>query len=178
MQASINLSKTLLMANQFNNIVSKINSAPSFLRSFLLTKLFTSKVKFAGTSGIKINEITNHKTQLFLANKKSVQNHIGGIHAIAAAVLAESATGIVFGMNVPNSKLPLLKSMKVNYQRRMQGSLSAVAQLTDEQIKLIEQEDKGSIFVPVTIEDESGQSPIECQMEWAWVTKKSGKKKH
>ncbi|ALO33530.1 hypothetical protein CMT41_01435 [Colwellia sp. MT41] len=160
------------MANQFNNIVSKINSAPSFMRSFLLTKLFTSKVKFAGTSGIKIIEITKHKTQLSLANKKNVQNHIGGIHAIAAAVLAESATGIVFGMNVPNSKLPLLKSMQVNYQRRMQGSLTAVAQLTAEQIELIEREDKGSVLVPVTIKDESGQTPIECQMEWAWVSKK------
>jgi hypothetical protein len=27
----------------------------------------------------------------------------------------------------------------------------------------------------VTIEDESGQAPIECQMEWAWVSKKTAK---
>jgi len=163
------------MANRFNSVVAKINRAPKFLRSFLLTKLFTSKIKFAGTTGIKISEITHQKTQLRLLNKKSVQNHIGGIHAIAAAVLAESATGIVFGMNVPNSKLPLLKSMRVDYQRRMQGSLTAVANLTDEQILLIEREDKGSVLVPVIIEDESGQIPIECQMEWAWVTKKRTK---
>ena len=164
--------KILFMANRFNQIVAKINSAPSFLRSFLLTKLFTSKVKFAGTAGIVIKEITNNKTQLVLANKKAVQNHIGGIHAIAAAVLAESATGIVFGMNVPDSKLPLLKSMQVSYQRRMQGSLSAVARLSDEQISLIAQDEKGSFFIPVIIEDESGQAPIECQMEWAWITKR------
>ena len=160
------------MANKFSTIINKVNKTPTFIRSFLLTKLFSSKVKFAGTTGIVIKEITAHKTQLFLANKKAVLNHIGGIHAIAAAVLAESATGIVFGMNVPDSKLPLLKSMRVNYQRRMQGGLSAVARSSDEQIELISQEEKGSVFVPVTIEDESGQSPIECQMEWAWVSKK------
>jgi len=27
-------------------------------------------------------------------------------------------------------------------------------------------------MVPVTITDESGQQPIECFMEWAWVPKK------
>ncbi|KGJ97323.1 DUF4442 domain-containing protein [Colwellia psychrerythraea] len=160
------------MANKFSTIINKVNKAPEFLRSFLLTKLFASKVKFAGTTGIVIQEISTKKTKIFLANKKSVQNHIGGIHAIAAAVLAESATGIVFGMNVPDSKLPLLKNMQVNYQRRMQGSLTAVARITDDQIALISQEKKGSLFVQVTIEDESGQAPIECQMEWAWVSKK------
>lgn len=160
------------MANKFSTIISKVNKAPTFLRSFLLTKLFSSKVKFAGTTGIVIQEVSAKKTQISLANKKSVQNHIGGIHAIAAAVLAESATGIVFGMNVPDDKLPLLKSMQVSYQRRMQGALHAVATLSDEQIVQIINQEKGSVFVPVVIEDESGQSPIECQMEWAWVSKK------
>jgi len=160
------------MANKFSSIIVKVNKTPTFIRSFLLTKLFASKVKFAGTTGIVIKEITSKKTHLLLANKKPVQNHIGGIHAIAAAVLAESATGIVFGMNVPDTKLPLLKSMQVNYQRRMQGGLSAVARLSDEQIAIISQDEKGSIYVPVIIEDESGQAPIECQMEWAWVSKK------
>lgn len=160
------------MANRFSNVVAKINKSPDFMRSFLLTKLFTSKVKFAGTAGIKITEITNERTKLILANKKAVQNHIGGVHAIAAAVLAESATGIVFGMNVPDSKLPLLKSMKVNFQRRMQGSLSAEAVISPEQIKSIESDEKGSFLIPVIIADESEQPPIECEMEWAWVSKK------
>ena len=142
------------------------------MQSFLLTTLFTTKVKFAGTTGVKIEKISHQQTRLSLKNKKAVQNHIGGIHAIAAAVLAESATGIVFGMNVPDSKLPLLKSMQVNYQCRMQGSLTAVATLTPEQIQQIEQQDKGDVIVPVIITDESGQQPIECAMEWAWVSKK------
>ncbi len=160
------------MANRFSSYVNKVNKAPQFMQSFLLTTLFTSKVKFAGTTGIKIHKITHQEAILSLKNKKTVQNHIGGIHAVAAAVLAESTTGIAFGMNVPDSKLPLLKSMKINYLRRMQGDLKAVANLTLEQIEMIEQQDKGDIFVPVIITDESGQQPIECEMEWAWVSKK------
>ncbi len=160
------------MANKFSAFVKKVNSTPLFMQSFLLTTLFTSKVKFAGTTGVKIQKISNQQTILSLKNKKSVQNHIGGIHAIAAVVLAESATGIVFGMNVPDNCLPLLKSMKVHYQRRMQGNLKAIATLSAEQISLIEQQDKGDVVVSVLITDESGQQPIECEMEWAWVSKK------
>ena len=160
------------MANRFSGFVNKINKAPQFLHSFLLTKLFCSQVKFAGTTGVKIDKISHQEVILTLANKKSVQNHIGGIHAIAAAVLAESATGIVFGMNVPDSRLPLLKSFNIGYQRRMQGALTAKAALTSQQIAEIEQQEKGDIIVPVVITDESGQEPITCHMEWAWVAKK------
>lgn len=160
------------MANRFSSFVNKVNKAPKFMQSFLLTTFFNSKVRFAGTTGIKIEKVTHQQTVLSLKNKKSVQNHIGGIHAIAAAVLAESATGIVFGMNVSDDRVPLLKSMTVEYQRRMQGSLRAVANLTSEQISVIEQKDKGDITVSVTITDDSNQEPIVCQMEWAWVSKR------
>ena len=165
------------MANLFSSFVNKINKSPEFMRSFLLTKLFCTKVKYAGTSGVKLVKVSENEVILKLANKKRVQNHIGGIHAIAAAVLAESATGIVFGMNVPDKCLPLLKSMTINYQRRMQGDLQAVAKLSAEQISAIKSEDKGDLTIAVTITDESGQTPIECIMEWAWVSKKRKTKK-
>jgi len=160
------------MANKFRKIISKVNKAPSGIRSFLLTKIFCSKVKFAGTASIKLVSVSHTQTVLTLENKKKVQNHIGGIHAIAAALLAESATGIVFGMNVPDSCVPLLKSMTIHYQRRMQGSLTAIAKISESDVQLIENSDKGCLMVSVEIMDESDQQPIVCEMEWAWVTKR------
>jgi len=161
------------MANKFRKIINKVNRMPRATRSFLLTKIFCSQVKFAGTSSVKLISVSTTETILSLENKKKVQNHIGGIHAIAAALLAESATGIVFGMNVPDNCIPLLKSMTVHYQRRMQGNLTAVAKLSEEDILLIEAGGKGSLMVKVEITDESEVQPIVCEMEWAWVTKRS-----
>ena len=160
------------MSNRFSRYVAIANKTPRSICSFVLTKLFCSKVKFAGTTGIKILSISNNEVVIELANKKKVQNHIGGIHAVAAAVLAESATGIVFGMNVTDNCLPLLKSMRINYQRRMQGKLIAIAKLNETEIVQIKSEEKGCLLIIVQITDESGQEPIECQMEWAWVSKK------
>ncbi len=159
------------MANRFGKAVAVIKKFPKATHSYLMTKLFCSQVKFANTAKIKIVDIEPRQVHLTLANRKMVQNHIGGVHAIAAALLAESATGIAFGMNLPDSALPLLKSMTIHYQRRMQGSLKAIATITDEQIALLNEE-KGNMDIIVSITDESGQQPIECVMTWAWITKK------
>jgi acyl-coenzyme A thioesterase PaaI-like protein len=134
--------------------------------------LFTSQVKLAGTARLRILAMSESEATVRLANKKRVQNHIGGIHAVGAALAAESASGIVFGMNVPDSHLPLLKSMTLEYNKRMQGAICAKATLSDEQKTLINSQEKGDILVPVTLTDESGETPIECQMNWAWVPKR------
>lgn len=160
------------MANRFSRVVNKIKKLPKVCHSFLLTRLFCSQVKYARTSKVTILEIEPQQVKLHMANRKRVQNHIGGVHAIAAALLAESATGIVFGINLPDNYLPLLKSMTINYQRRMQGDLTAIARISEQQISLLSQ-DKGHMEIAVTITDESGEQPIECLMTWAWVSKKA-----
>lgn len=163
------------MANRFSRAVALIKKFPNATHSFLMTKLFCSQVKFANTAKVTIVDIKPREVKLTLANKKRVQNHIGGVHAIAAALLAESATGIVFGMNLPDSRLPLLKSMTINYQRRMQGSLTAVATISAQQVEQLTEE-KGNMEIIVEITDESGQQPIECIMTWAWIEKRTKSK--
>ena len=165
------MSEYISMSNRFSRIVNKINNGPEFLRQFLLTRVFCGSVKYAGTSKIKLLSVSANKAVLRLNNIKRVQNHIGGIHAIAASLLAESTTGIVVGMNVPDDRVPVLKSMTVNFKRRMQGNLVAEANLSDEQINQITSTEKGETNVVVTITDDSGQQPIEVDMLWAWIPK-------
>jgi len=159
------------MANRLSSYVTKIYKTPKVFHSFLLTKLFCSQVKFANTAKIKLLKVTDTEVLLSLANKKRVQNHIGGIHAVAAALLAESATGIILGMNLPDSSLPLLKSMTLHYNKRMQGALTAKANLNTDQICQIQQQAKGDLVVAVELIDESGQAPIVAEMNWAWISK-------
>ena len=161
------------MSNRLSKMVRRINAGPAIIRSWLLTKLFCSQVKYANTTGIKITHIDHQLVEIELANKKKVQNHIGGVHAIAAALLAESASGIVFGINLPDSHLPLLKSMRMDFLRRMQGALKARATITAEQLEQMRVQDKGDFMVEVHITDESGEEPIACFMQWAWVAKRA-----
>lgn len=158
--------------NRLGKIVQSIhNRLPSFLHGPVLTWAFTSNIKYAGTTGIRIHEWTDHQAVVHLANKRPVQNHLKGIHATAMATLAESTTGMVFGLHVPDSHLPVLKRMQVHFKRRAQGDLQAVAHITPEQIHQIQNTDKGSTIVAVRVMDEAGKQPIECEFEWAWTSK-------
>ncbi|GAC16103.1 DUF4442 domain-containing protein [Aliiglaciecola lipolytica] len=152
--------------------VDKVNQYPSWLSRFLMTRLFRHLVKLAGTAKVDIVH-TDGKTVTFkIKNRRKVRNHIGTVHAASMALLAESATGFIVGINLPANKLPLIKNMNLNYVKRSQGDITAVASLTDEQITLMQQQDKGEVSVKVTITDGVGIVPLEAEMIWAWIPKK------
>jgi len=161
-----------MAANRLSRAVAVIGKLPSPLQSPALSLLFGSQVKFADTAKIRVHALTHSRAVLSIANRRKVQNHIHGVHAAAMALLAESATGFLVGMNVPDDKLPLIKSLKVDYLKRATGALNAVATLTPEQITAIHCEEKGEVLVAVTVTDEAGIEPIRCEMRWAWVSKK------
>ena len=49
---------------------------------------------------------------------------------------------------------------------------SGDANLTDEQIALLEGQEKGEINVHVKVTDATGIEPVECEMIWTWVPKR------
>lgn len=102
-----------------------------------------------------------------------MRNHVGSIHAAAMALLAESATGFLVGMSVPDTHLLLIKTLRVDYKKRAIGSLRAVATLTTEQLSAVATQPRGEVTVQVEVTDESGQSPIACEMIWAWLPRQS-----
>ncbi len=158
--------------NAISSTVEKINKLPAFARKTVMSKLFGGAIKYAGHSGIRFEKLTKNECTVSIKNKKKVQNHIGGVHAVAMALLAETSTGFVVGMNVPNSSLPVIKTMKIDYVKRSSGDMQATAKLTDEQIKQIQTEEKGELVVDVIITDAANVEPIKAQMTWAWIPKK------
>jgi acyl-coenzyme A thioesterase PaaI-like protein len=157
--------------NQLAQRVASMKKVPAPLQTWLISKLLGSVVPLVGTAGLRFEEIGSERVVVTVRNQRKVQNHIKGLHAATMALLAETATGFCVGMNLPDDKLPLIKTMKVDYLKRASGDMKAVAQLRPEQIQQILTQDKGEVIVPVTITDDSGQSPIQCEMTWAWVPK-------
>ena len=158
--------------NLLASLVDKVNAKPKWYRGWLLNYMLGSTIKFVGTAGVKCELLTQHKSIWVLRNKKKVRNHIKGIHAAAMGLLAETATGMLVGMNVPDHKTPVIKSMKVNYLKRVKGDLTATATLSESEVEEIIDQEKGEIVVPVTVIDSAGQEPIECEMIWAWTPKR------
>ena len=131
-------------------------------------------MRFAGTARVRIHELGQERAILSLKNRRPVQNHIKGIHAAAMALLAESASGFLVGMNVPDDKLPLIKTMKIDYLKRAHRHL-AIGRPEAEQIRADTATGQGEVRVAVLVSDENGNQPIACEMVWAWVGKKPGR---
>ncbi|MGH8506650.1 MAG: hotdog fold domain-containing protein [Stenotrophobium sp.] len=158
--------------NALKRLLAQARHLPEPLQAPLISTGFGFAVRFAGTGGVRFEQLEEGCAVATLRNRRKVRNHIGTIHAAAMALLAETATGAVFGLSVPDTHLPLLKSMQVNYLRRAEGDLRAVATLSALQQRAIATQAKGDLVVPVTVTDASGLEPIQCQMTWAWVPKK------
>ncbi len=155
--------------NRLARTLAKLERIPAFLRPWLRNKLMGRAVPFTGTAGLDYVQMTPERVEIAVANVRRVQNHIHGVHAAAMALLAETATGMVVGMNVRDDCLPLAKSLRVDFKRRAQGGMRAVATLSDAQRLLMQQSDKGELSVAVQVSDESGEPPIQCEFIWAWI---------
>jgi len=159
------------MSNQLKRVVDSSKWLPANVRATVVSKILGKVVPYVGTTGLLYEEISSERVIVSIRNQHKVQNHIKNVHAAAMALLAETATGFVVGINLPDDKLPLIKSLKVDFYKRTKGDMRAVATLTPEDVARIATEPKGELWVPVTVTDESGNEPIKCEMLWAWVPK-------
>ena len=158
--------------NRLNRSLAKAKKLPSALQPWAKNKAIGTAVPMVGTAGIKFEKISCEELVAHLPNKKKVQNHIKQLHAAASVLLAETATGILFGMNLPDDKLPLMKSLTSKFIKRSTGKQTATATLTKKEIQRIRTEEKGDVQVNVKLIDETGTEVILAEMIWAWVPKK------
>ena len=156
-------------ANRLERQLERLNEVPAFARPWFRSVVLGRAVPFTRTAKLRYEEMSASSVQIFVANNHKVRNHIGGVHAMASTLAAETATGMVMGMNVRDDCIPVVKDMRVQFKKRGQGAMRAVARLTDAQRELIKSTTKGEVTVAVTVTDESGNQPIECEFIWAWV---------
>ena len=158
--------------NRLYKVVQATSKLPKALRTTIWSKTFGRIVPMVGTANIRYLEVSKEKVVVRIENHRNMQNHIKGVHAAAMALLAETATGFVTGLNVPDDRILLIKTLQVDYLKVASGGLTATATLSAEQQQFILDNDKASLEIPITVVDDSGQSPIQCKMVWAWLPKK------
>ena len=158
--------------NRLSRSLAVLERLPAPLRTRLRSLALGRLVPLVGTAGLAVEHLDGGRAVISVANRRRVRNHIGGVHAAAMALLAETATGFVVGMNVPDDRVPVIKTLRVEFRRRARGGLRAEATLSEEQRRLILGTEKGETMVPVRVTDADGNEPIECEMTWAWTPRR------
>ena len=158
--------------NRLTATVNTFQKIPKPIRTFALSKVLGRAIKYAGTSGLRFEKLTPNECIIVIPNRKKVQNHMGSVHAAAMGLLAETATGFMTGLSVPDNRIIVIKSMHLEYLKQATGDMKAVATYSDEQIEYIKNNEKGDINVPVVITDEKGVETVKATMIWAWAPKR------
>jgi len=156
--------------NPFVHIADQYADAPSPLRRPLVTKAVGEVIPFVGTAGGFVEAYTPRRVVVRLDNETRLQNHLGGLHAAALALLAETATGLVVALNVPDGSTPLLRAMNVSFNEFARDAVQAEATLTDEEGAQIQSRPLGQIEVDVTLAEPGVDTTlVSGTLTWAWV---------
>jgi len=158
--------------NRLNKVMNTLARLPAGWQPAVRSLIIGKIIPFAGTAGCRVEVLTNHECRVVLKNRRKVGNHIGTVHAAAMALVAESATGFVAAMNVPDSRVLVIRSMELTYLKRTKGDLTATATLSNDDLKRLTTEEKGDIAVPVVLRDSEGTESVTATMVWAWTPKR------
>ncbi|MFT7411193.1 MAG: hypothetical protein ACI9EX_001804 [Oleispira sp.] len=158
--------------NRLTSMVNVFQKFPESVRTFALSKALGKVIKYVGTSGLRFEKVTANECIVVIPNRKKVQNHMGSVHAAAMGLLAETATGFMTGLTVPDNRIIVIKSMNLEYLKQATGDMTAVATFSDEQVEFIKNNEKADINVPVVITDEKGIETVKATMVWAWAPKR------
>jgi len=157
-------------SNPFADIAARYADVPVPLRRPLVTEAIGEVIPFVDTAGCSVEAYTPTRVAVRLDNRTAVQNHLGGLHAAALALLAETASGLVVALNVPPASAPLLRSMDVSFERFAQHAVQAEATLTPEETDRIQSRPVGRIDVAVTLTAPEDDEPLASStLEWAWL---------
>jgi acyl-coenzyme A thioesterase PaaI-like protein len=156
--------------NPFADIATRYADHPPRLRRPLVTEAVGRVIPFVETAGCSVEAYTPTRVAVRLDNRPAVQNHLGGLHAAALALLAETASGLVVALNVPPASAPLLRTMDVSFERYARHTVEAEATLTADESDRIQSRPIGRIDVEVTLTAPADdETLVSSALEWAWL---------
>lgn len=96
---------------------------------WLFSRLVCFKAPYFSTIRPRFQVLEPGRSVVAISKRRAVTNHIGTVHAIAMCNLAEIAAGTMTEITVPTSHRWIPKGMTVEYLRKAETDLTAVARI-------------------------------------------------
>lgn len=116
------------------------------------TKLITETAPYFSTINPMFVELKPGYAEITVPNTRSIQNHMGTVHAIAMCNAAELVAGMMTEVSIPDTYRWIPMEMTVRYLAKAKTDLRAVAKGED-----IDWNALGETKVPVSVYDAEGK---------------------
>jgi acyl-coenzyme A thioesterase PaaI-like protein len=97
----------------------------------LFSVLFQQKAPYFASANIQVRKMDKNLGVVVVPKRRSVQNHIGTVHAIAVANGLEAAMGLLAEATTPKGYRWLPKGMTLEYVGLSDSDIRCVAETTD-----------------------------------------------
>jgi uncharacterized protein (TIGR00369 family) len=122
----------------------------------LFSRFVCWKAPYFASIRPRFEELRPGFARVSMRKRRAVTNHIGTVHAIAMCNLAEFAAGTMTEVSIPPTMRWLPKGMQVDYLRKAETDVEAVATLPDVA-------EGPSRDAPVTVEVKDRSGEVVCR---------------
>ncbi len=145
------------MAINVLNLYQRISGFPG--GRWLFTRIVCFRAPYFGSIRPQFVELRPGIARVSMKKRRSVQNHIGGVHALAMGNLCELAAGMMTEVTMPRNMRWIPRGMTIQYLRQARSDVSAEARL-----ELREYNQKEDVVVDVGVMDREGTRVVRAEI--------------
>lgn len=133
---------------------------------WLFSRAVCFKAPYFASIAPRITVLQPGRCEATIRHRRKVTNHLGTVHAIALCNLAELVAGVMTDASLPGSMRWIPRGMTVEYLKKANGPMHAVA---TPDVPLVEASEGYDLPVGVVVRDRDGEAVFRARIAM-WVS--------